>query len=135
MFNISFYVVCWLVFFLLCLPVIFAGLLAVALENDKIEIQESRLSILSKELNEFADDKAKLKLLLDEFLRSFKTYPKNDEEYGLWIDVISAFAVNMNLMEVDEVVNFQDSLESANPESQANIKDAIGRALQKRESK
>ena len=135
MFNISFYVVCWLVFFLLCLPVIFAGLLAVALEKDKIEIQESRLSILSKELNEFADDKAKLKLLLDEFLRSFKTYPKNDEEYGLWIDVISAFAVNMNLMEVDEVVNFQDSLESANPESQANIKDAIGRALQKRESK
>ena len=135
MFNISFYVVCWLVFFLLCLPVIFAGLLAVALENDKTEIQESRLSILSKELNEFADDKAKLKLLLDEFLRSFKTYPKNDEEYGLWIDVISAFAVNMNLMEVDEVVNFQDSLESANPESQANIKDAIGRALQKRESK
>ena len=38
-------------------------------------------------------------------------------------------------MEVDEVVNFQDSLESANPESKANIKEAIGKALQKRESK
>lgn len=135
MFNISFYVVCWLVFFLLCLPVIFAGLLAVALENDKIEIKESRLNALSQELNEFANDKAKLKPLLDEFLRSFKTYPKNGEEYGLWIELISAFAVNMNLMEVDEVVNFQDSLESANPESKANIKEAIGRALQKRESK
>ena len=90
MFNISFYVVCWLVFFLLCLPVIFAGLLAVALENDKTEIQESRLSILFKELNEFANDKAKLKPLLDEFLRSFKTYPKNGEEYGLWIELTSA---------------------------------------------
>ena len=95
----------------------------------------SRLNALSQELNEFANDKAKLKPLLDEFLRSFKTYPKNGEEYGLWIELISAFAVNMNLMEVDEVVNFQDSLESANPESKANIKEAIGRALQKRESK
>ena len=90
MFNISFYVVCWLVFFLLCLPVIFAGLLAVALENDKVEVKESRLNALSQELNEFANDKAKLKPLLDEFLR---------------------------------------------PESKANIKEAIGRALQKRESK
>ncbi|WP_289686568.1 hypothetical protein [Helicobacter japonicus] len=40
----------------------------------------------------------------------------------------------MNLMEVDEVVNFQDKLESANPESKASIKEAIGKALQKREN-
>ena len=88
MFNISFYVVCWLVFFLLCLPVIFAGLLAVALENDKVEVKESRLNALSQELNEFANDKAKLKPLLDEFLRSFKTYPKNGEEYGLSLPLL-----------------------------------------------
>ncbi len=41
----------------------------------------------------------------------------------------------MNLMEVEEVVSFQDNLEKANPENKANIKEAIGKALQKRENK
>ncbi|TLD97287.1 hypothetical protein LS71_000590 [Helicobacter jaachi] len=135
MFNLSFYVVCWLSFFLLCLPVIFSGLLAVALDNDKQDNQPSRLSTLSSELDEYANNKEKLKALLDEFLKTYKTYPKDGEEYSLWLDIISRFAVNMNLMEVDEVVNFQDTLESANPESKPSIKEAIGKALQKRENK
>lgn len=135
MFNLSFYIVCWLLFFLLCLPIIFAGLLAVAMDTEKVENTQSRLSLISQELSDNANDKTKLKELLEEFMRTYKSYPKDGEEYSLWLDIISRFAVNMNLMEVDEVVNFQDSLEGANPDSKASIKEAIGKALQKRENK
>lgn len=135
MFNLSFYIICWLLFFLLCLPVIFSGLLAVALERDPLAAKKSKLDELHKKLGESANDKAKLKLLFNEIIESFKTYSKDGKEYNLWLDLISNFAVNMNLMEVDEVVNFQTTLEDANPESKAQIKEAIGRALQKRETK
>ena len=67
MFNLSFYVICWLLFFLLCLPIIFAGLLAVALDKEKVVVVTNRLREISNELNKYANDKAKLKLLLDEF--------------------------------------------------------------------
>ena len=62
-----------------------------------------------------------------------KNYPKAGDECNLWLDLISRFAANMNLMEVEEVVNFQNSLESANPNEKASIKEAIGKALQKRQ--
>lgn len=135
MFNLGFYIVCWLLFFLLCLPVIFSGLLAVALEKERVIAKKSQLGELHSRLKEFSNDKVKLKLLFDEFMGSFKTYSNNNKEYNLWLDLISNFAVNMNLMEVDEVVNFQTTLENANPESKAQIKESIGRALQKRETK
>lgn len=135
MFNLSFYVICWLLFFLLCLPVIFSGLLAVALEKEKVIVEESKLSAIAHKIEEYANDKVRLRTLLNEFMASFKSYPKSGEEFSLWLELISSFAVNMNLMEVDEVVNFQDSLESANPESKAHIKEAIGKALQKRETR
>lgn len=135
MFNLDFYIVCWLLFFLLCLPIIFSGLLAVALEKEKVIVKASQLGELHAKLKEFSNDKIKIKLLFDEFMESFKTYARTGKEYDLWLDLISNFAVNMNLMEVDEVVNFQTTLESANPESKAQIKEAIGRALQKRETK
>ena len=89
---------------------------------------------ISDEINQNINDKAKLKVLLEDFLSNFKNYSKDAEDYNLWLDIISRFAANMNLMEVDEVVNFQDKLESANPESKASIKEAIGKALQRREN-
>lgn len=134
MFNLSFYVICWLLFFLLCLPIIFAGLLAIAFDEEKTEVVVNHLQRISDDLNTFANDKVRLKILLEDFKRTYKSYPKDGEDYNLWLDVISRFATNMNLMEVDEVVDFQDKLESANPDSKASIKEAIGKALQKRES-
>ncbi|RDU59380.1 hypothetical protein [Helicobacter marmotae] len=135
MFNLSFYVVYWLLFFLLCLPIIFAGLLSIALDNEKVEQKESDLSAISKEIDENTNNKEKLRALLEKFIKNHKSYPQDGEEHSLWLDIISRFAANMNLMEVDEVVNFQDSLEGANPESKASIREVIGKALQKRESK
>lgn len=135
MFNLSFYVICWLSFFLLCLPIIFSGLFAVALDDDKTQVKESRLHAISRGLETYANDKTRLKLLFDEFLQTYKSFSKDSEDFHLWLNVVTAFAVNMNLMEVDEVVNFQDSLESANPGNKESIKEAIGKALQKRESK
>lgn len=135
MFNLSFYVICWLLFFLLCLPIIFSGLFAIALDSEAPKAKESRLHAIAKGLESYANDKTKLKLLLDEFTHTYRTCAKDSEDFSLWLDVIAGFAVNMNLMEVDEVVSFQDSLESANPESKASIKEVIGKALQKRESK
>ncbi|MCH5313177.1 MAG: hypothetical protein J1E28_02080 [Helicobacter sp.] len=135
MFNLSFYVICWLLFFLLCLPIIFAGLFAVALDEEGTGVAVNHLQRISNDLNTFANDKAKLKALLEDFKNSYKSCPKDEEDYNLWLDVISRFATNMNLMEVDEVVDFQDKLESANPDSKASIKEVIGKALQKRESK
>lgn len=134
MFNVSFYVICWLLFFLICLPIIFAGLFATALEDDGTKSSKKSLQSFSDELNAAANDKAALKVLLDEFMKAYKKYPIDGAEHSLWIDIISRFAANMNLMEVDEVVKFQDSLESANTGDNA-IKEAIGKALQKRQNK
>lgn len=135
MFNISFYAFCWLFGFLICLPIIFSGLLAVALEDDTPPPEVSQLSEIAQLLETYTNDKTKLKSLFDRFMELYKTYAKSGKEYNLWLDIISKFAVNMNLMEVDEVVKFQDTLENANPESKASIKEAIGKALQKRENK
>ncbi len=133
MFGLSFYVICWLLFLLLCLPIIFAGLLAIALEIESAVVTESRLKGISREFNKYVNDNTKLRVLLEEFMRSLKNYPKAGDECNLWLDLISRFAANMNLMEVEEVVNFQNSLESANPNEKASIKEAIGKALQKRQ--
>ncbi len=135
MFNLSFYVICWLCFFLLCLPIIFSGLFAAALEEDKPTIKQSSLKVLSNEIDKWTNDKDKLKALFEKFLQNYKTQPQDASEHSLWLDMISRFAANMNLMEVEEVVSFQDNLEKANPENKANIKEAIGKALQKRENK
>ncbi len=134
MFNISFYVICWLLFFLLCLPIIFAGLFAVALDTEKPKVV-STLDNISTQLNEYANDKEKLQVLLEKFMHSHKNCPQDENKSDLWLDIVSRFAVNMHLMPVDEVVNFQDVLESANPDKKANIKEVIGKALQKRENK
>lgn len=50
MFDIFFYVMCWLVMFILALPIIFAGLLSVALENDEKPIVKNPLMELYKEI-------------------------------------------------------------------------------------
>ncbi|MCX2716285.1 hypothetical protein OQH61_00840 [Helicobacter sp. MIT 21-1697] len=135
MFNLSFYVICWLCFFLLCLPIIFSGLFAIALEEEKVQTNQSALKALAGKFDKCANDKAKLRALLEEFIQRFKTQPEDESEHSLWLEMISKFVTNMNLMEVDEVVSFQDNLESANPEKKGEIKEAIGKALQKRENK
>ena len=135
MFNLSFYVICWLCFFLLCLPIIFSGLFAAALDTEKVEVVVNHLKDISEEINKNVNDKDKLRAVFNDFMSSFKTYPKDGEDYELWVDVISRFAANMNLMEVDEGVNLKDTLENANPDSKVNIREAIGKALQKREGK
>ena len=74
MFNLSFYIIWWLLFFLLCLPIIFAGLFAIALDTEKVEVAENRLKNISDEINQNINDKAKLKVLLEDFLSNFMDY-------------------------------------------------------------
>lgn len=135
MFNLSFYLICWLGILLLCLPIIFSGLLAVAFEDESVEIKHIPLSEISAQIERNINNKETLKELKDSFLTHYKSYANDEEDYPLWLDIISRFAVNMNLMSVDEVVNFEDLLESANPDNKSAIKEAIGKALQQRENK
>lgn len=136
MFNVSFYVLSWLFMFLVCLPIIFSGLLAVAFEkNETPIIVDDKLSEISALIDANINDKAKLRELLERFKTECKTCEKDAEKRSLWLDVIGRLTSNMNLMEVDEVVGFQDFLEHANPEQKAAIKEIIGKALQKREGK
>jgi len=131
MFNLSFYIICWLGIILLCLPIVFSGLFAVAFEKETV-LENMPLSQISAQLDEKPNN---IKELLKVFLAYHKTCKSDDKNYSLWLDIIARFAINMNLMSVDEVVNFKDILENANPNNKNDIKDAIGKSLQQRENK
>ena len=100
MFNLSFYIIWWLLFFLLCLPIIFAGLFAIALDTEKVEVAENRLKNISDEINQNINDKAKLKVLLEDFLSNFKNYSKDAEDYNLWLDISFCLVFFLDLLQI-----------------------------------
>ena len=60
MFDLVFYIMCWLVMFILALPIVFAGLLSVVLENDNTPVATNPLTELHAEVLAHKDDKQKL---------------------------------------------------------------------------
>lgn len=133
MFDIFFYVMCWLVMFILALPIIFAGLLSVALENDEKPIVKNPLAELRKEVLANKDNKEKLQKNYQTFTNKFSKCAPNDPNFNIWLDIIYNFSINPVLMEADEVAKFRDMLEDENPSITKAIQNKIGSALQRRE--
>lgn len=133
MFDIFFYVMCWLVMFILALPIVFAGLLSVALENDEEPIVKNPLMELYKEILAHKDDKEKIQENYQTFTKNFNTCPPNSPNFDTWLNIIYNLSINSVLMEADEVAKFRDMLEDANPSIAKAIQNKIGSALQHRE--
>ncbi len=133
MFDVFFYVMCWLVMFILALPIVFAGLLSVALENDEKPIAKNPLAELYKEILAHKDDKKKLQENYKTFTKNFSTCTPNNPDFDTWLNIIYNLSINSILMEADEVAKFRDMLEDANPSIAKAIQNKIGSALQHRE--
>ncbi|HIV48749.1 hypothetical protein [uncultured Helicobacter sp.] len=135
MFDLFFYVLCWLVMFILALPIMFAGLLSVALENDNAPVAANPLAELHKEVLAYKDNKEKLKECYTTFTDKFTKCAQNSPDYNLWLEIIYNFSLNPILMETDEVAKFRDMLEDENPSIAKQIQTKVGTALQHREKK
>lgn len=135
MFDLFFYVLCWLVMFILVLPIVFAGLLSVALENDDVPVATNPLADLHKQVLAYKDNKEKLKECYKTFTSNFTKCASNSPNFNIWLDIIYNFSINPILMEADEVAKFRDMLEDENPSIAKTIQTKVGTALQHREKK
>lgn len=135
MFDVVFYVMCWLVMFILTTPIIFAGLLSVALEDRNTPIPTNPLAQLHAAVLAHKDNKEKLKEHYKTFTDKFTKCAQNSPDYNLWLEIIYNFSLNPILMETDEVAKFRDTLEDENPSIAKQIQTKVGTALQHREKK
>ncbi len=135
MFDICFYALCWLVMLIFALPIIFAGLLSVALESEpKVEINP--LQELANAVSANKENKEQLKINYDTFRKKFTKAPQlGSVDYQTWLRIIYDFSINPLLMEAEEVAKFRDELEDSNASIKNDIRTKIGTALQKREKK
>ncbi|RDU55504.1 hypothetical protein CQA49_03310 [Helicobacter sp. MIT 00-7814] len=136
MFNIYFYALCWLAMLIFALPIIFAGLLSVALESEPQKAVENPLQELAKNISANKENKEQLKVNYDTFRKKFsKAPPVGSADYQTWLNIIYDFSINPLLMEAEEVAKFRDELEDSNASIKNDIRTKIGTALQKREKK
>ena len=135
MFDLVFYIMCWLVMFILALPIVFAGLLSVVLENDNTPVATNPLTELHAEVLAHKDDKQKLQKHYKTFTDKFSKCAPNNPNFDIWLDIIYNFSINPILMEADEVAKFRDMLEDENPSITKQIQTKVGTALQHREKK
>lgn len=135
MFNIYFYALCWLAMLIFALPIIFAGLLSVALESEP-KVETNPLQELANAVSANKENKEQLKVNYDTFRKKFsKAPPVGSADYQTWLNIIYDFSINPLLMEAEEVAKFRDELEDSNASMKNDIRTKIGTALQKREKK
>lgn len=135
MFDLIFYVFCWVIMLSLAIPVIFAGILSVAVskQSDEAPQEDNDLSALLALITANKENKEALTKNYETFKYKFSKYIEKHKD--AWLDIIHEFCVNPLLMEASEVANFRDKLEDDNPEIKDEIRKRIGEALQKRETK
>lgn len=135
MFDLIFYVFCWTVMLSLALPLIFAGILSVAVskQSDEAPQEDNNLGALLALITANKGNKEALTKNYETFKYKFSKCGESDKE--TWLDIIHEFSINPLLMEASEVANFRDKLEDDNPEIKDEIRKKIGEALQKRETK
>ncbi|MGX2984103.1 hypothetical protein ACWIWK_01305 [Helicobacter sp. 23-1048] len=136
MFDLIFYVFCWVVMLSLALPLIFAGILSVAVSKQSDEAPQQQgndLVALLALVTANKENKEALTQNYETFKYKFNKCDGKDKD--TWIEIIHEFCVNPLLMETNEVANFRDKLEDDNPEIKEEIRKKIGEALQQREKK
>ena len=133
MFDLIFYVFCWVVMLSLALPVIFAGILSVALskQNNVSPQAENDLAALLAIISANKGNKEALSKNYETFKYKYAKYEEKHKD--TWLDIIYEFCINSTLMETDEVANFRDKLEDDNPQIKDEIRKKIAQALQTRE--
>ncbi len=135
MFDLIFYVFCWVVMLSLALPLIFAGILSVAVskQSDEAPQQGNDLTALLALVTANKENKEAITQNYETFKYKFSKY--NGQDKDTWIEIIHEFCINPILMETNEVASFRDKLEDDNPEIKDEIRKKIGEALQQREKK
>ncbi|RAX56046.1 hypothetical protein [Helicobacter sp. 10-6591] len=129
MFDTFFYLFCWLMMFMLGLPVIVAGILT----TYNTQTIKNPLQQLTQDVSTYKNNKEKLKIHYDDFCKNFRTCPDTKEDYEMWLGLVYEFCVNPLLMEAEAVAKWRDELENDNPNSKNEIRTKIATALQKRD--